>query len=382
MNDDVPTSISRAIALLDSVYGPVADPKFPWPMPTEEAGPCGDQQDDAPQRRYLWTDAFGVLAFVSLADMFETIDLKQANAYREAAHKLIDVVHGTLGKPRSSKSTDAMTVDSTMPSPTGYIGVRIGKVESRQVTDYGMRYDGQYFHYLDKWLLALARAGRVDDGIRIAKSSFPYFFDRGHDGTGWNGGIRWKLSVNGSPPPELERAHASDDTLVALIVFSILEHHKPPDVTLSLQEEIGLLQTALVGYRPRVTDDPLGWGLEALYDRFLEGRPRSTKLRALHSRALHPHHITSLPFRLYGAMIGARLAGPSVAQPSLVDELVELAWRHELQYIRNSTAAPGPVPAQKNVEHHSSINRVMLAMCLLCPGALRKTRDDPVVRLL
>ena len=63
--------------------------------------------------------------------------------------------------------------------------------ETRKVTDYGMHYDGQYWHYIDKWLFALARTNHIEDGIRIAKSCFPYFFSSGKYG----GGIRWKLSV-------------------------------------------------------------------------------------------------------------------------------------------------------------------------------------------
>jgi hypothetical protein len=150
-----------------------------------------------------------------------------------------------------------MQTDSS--SPTGYVGLRIGKVQSRKTTDYGMHYDGQYWHYVDKWLLALARAGRAEEGIRIAKSCFPHFFDAGARGDGWDGGIRWKLSVDATPAPGQERAYASDDTLVALIVFSILENARTSDDMPSLKEEIDLLRNSLQFYKPRVTSDPLGW---------------------------------------------------------------------------------------------------------------------------
>ena len=72
------------------------------------------------------------------------------------------------------------------------------QVETREVTDYGMRYDGQYWHYVDKWLLALARTDHVDEGVRIAKSCFPYFFSSSS-----GGGIRWKLSVGEFAIPPL-----------------------------------------------------------------------------------------------------------------------------------------------------------------------------------
>jgi len=353
--------MEEATKLLNQVYGPVDDPQFPRPMPEEEAGLCADGH----QRRYLWTDAFGVLAFVSIADRYEKDgNTSEADKYRRAADTLVRTVHCCLGAPRSSKSVDAMTVSET--SPTGHVGLRIGKVSSKKVTDYGMQYDGQYWHYIDKWLLALARSGHVQEGIQIAKTCFPVFFDTG-DGTGWNGGIRWKLSVDASAPPSLQRAAASDDTLVALIVFSILEAHRTADMP-SLREEIGLLNVALKGYRPRVTDDPLGWGLEAMYDQWLEGHPRKRALASLESSALHPSHL-SLPFRLYGAMIGARLAGEGVASPEKVDRLIELSLQHEAQ------------AAKRGFEEHSTINRVMLAACLLCPGSLGKRPGDPVVAI-
>lgn len=356
--------MEEPISLLESVYGSVdtCSPDFPLPMPVEEAGLCSDGK----QRRYLWTDAYGVLSYVSIAQRYEAEgNPTEAEKYKRAADTLVNVVHQCLGSPRSNKPEDRMTKDDA--SPTGHVGLRIGKLYSRKVTDYGMTFDGQYWHYVDKWLLALARSGHVSEGIQIAKSCFPYFFDACADGTGWAGGIRWKLNVDASAPPSLERARASDDTLVALIVFSILQAHRAPSDA-SLEEEIKLLKVALQGYRPRVTDDPLGWGLEAMYDQFLKGRPRQPALKSLQSSALHPSHL-SLPFRLYGAMIGARIAGETVAPQHKVDELVELSLQHEAR-----AAASGS-------EEHSSINRVMLAMCMLCPGALGKQPNDPVISI-
>jgi hypothetical protein len=356
MNANKP--VEAAVSLLESVYGPVDSPEFPLPMPADEAGLCAGGK----QRRYLWTDAFGVLAYLSLAEQ-----TSETQKYNQAANKLIDEVHECLGKPRSNKKADQMTPDTTL-SPTGYVGLRIGKTESRQVTDYGMRYDGQYWHYVDKWLLALARAGRIEDGVRIAKSVFPHFFDAGSKGDGWDGGIRWKLSVDATPPPSLQRAHASDDTLVALIVFRMLENNRPSSSPTNLKDEIDMLERSLQYYRPRVTDDPLGWGLEAMYDQFLEGHPRRSALASLQDSALHTSHL-SLPFRLYGAMIGARIAGESVAAPSKVDRLIQLSLQHEAQ------------AQARGYEEHSSINRVMLAMSLLCPGALGRRPNDPLIRL-
>lgn len=266
---------------------------------------------------------------------------------------------------------------SNAASPTGHVGLRIGKVDSRKVTDCGMKYDGQYWHYIDKWLLALARSGHVDQGIQIAKTCFPYFFDGRRHGTGQGGGMRWKLNVDASAPPSLQYASASDDTLVALIVFSILEAHRSStDNAPSLVSEIKLLQTSLRGYQPRATDDPLGWGLGAMFDEFLQGHPRRAALQRLAPNILDPSHL-SIPFRLYGAMMGARLMTSdgsgattytnNVTLQQKVDKLVALSLQHEARVAGR--------------EEHASINRVMLAMVMLCPGTLGKRPDDPLVSI-
>jgi hypothetical protein len=71
--------------------------------------------------RYLWTDAFGLLLFVSLyRDLHE-------QQYLDHAEKLVREVDRVLGRPR---------------------GIRIGEASDR---------DGQYFHYLAVWLFALSR---------------------------------------------------------------------------------------------------------------------------------------------------------------------------------------------------------------------------------
>jgi hypothetical protein len=362
--------MDSAIDLLDSVYGPVSSPNFPKPMPESEAGLCAD----GTQRRYLWTDAFAVLAYVSLADLcVREKKHEDSEKSRNAANTLVNVVHECLGHPRTRhRNDDVMARD--VNSPTGFVGLRIGKLESRKVTDHGMRYDGMYWHYMDKWLFALARLGRVQDGIRIAKSAFPYFFDPGRTGgDGWEGGIRWKLSVDGTPPPSLERARASDDTLTALIVFEILQRSRTINDTTTdgpddLSKEIQMLRKSLQSYTPRATEDPLGWGLEAIFDQYLAGAPRTEVLASLRHRALHPSHL-SLPFRLYGAMIGARVAGEKVAPAAVVDQLIQLSLEHE------------EAAEARGFEEHSSINRVMLAMCLLSPGALGRRDGDPLISL-
>jgi hypothetical protein len=75
-------------------------------------------------RRYLWTDAFGLVLFVSL--YAESGERK----YLDEAESLVAEVVRVLGRPR---------------------GIRIGEAPDR---------DGQYFHYLAMWLYGLSILGR------------------------------------------------------------------------------------------------------------------------------------------------------------------------------------------------------------------------------
>lgn len=245
-------------------------------------------------------------------------------------------------------------------------------------TDYGMRYDGQYFHYIDKWLFALSRTNHIEDGLRIAKSIFPYFFSKTDCSSG---GIRWKLSIDASPPNALTHTYGpNDDTLNALIVYTMLESQRQRNDAcmphLSLQDEIDILQESLRHYHPRVTDDPLGWGLEAIFDQFVEGHPRTYQLRLLAPDALSPSHI-SLPFRLYGALIGATVSNERLISDQELQKVKEFCVKYQFREMEKSECSGG-----KHREDFAEINRVMLAIALLgSKSALSYKNDDIMVQL-
>eukprot|EP00732_Lithocolla_globosa_P002601 Lithocolla_globosa_v1_NODE_1756_length_2360_cov_297.175271.p1 type:complete len:264 gc:universal NODE_1756_length_2360_cov_297.175271:1530-739(-) len=257
-------------------------------------------------------------------------------------------------------------------SPTGYAGLRIGKLEARLHSDLGMSYDGQYWHYIDKWLFALLRLGeqesyqnRLKEAAEWAKVLFPQFFDH------QNGGIRWKLNVD-STPIGLQGtiAFPNDDTLNALIIFTLIEK-KRKDLLISyplleipsLAKEISCLQASLIGYSPRITKDPLGWGLELWMDQWI--RPsRSQQLKDLSPLVLSPVHI-SMPFRLYGALFGARVAHLDVEQ------LLELGLNHQSRMMN-----------EKRHEEHHGINVVMLASAILAPRLpFLRGEKEPIIEL-
>ena len=112
--------------------------------------------------RYLWTDAFGVVLYLSLHQ-----ETGQGH-WIEDAEQLVADVERVLGRAR---------------------GLRIGEASDR---------DGQYFHYLAMWLFALARLGDVRPeyrakGIRLAKDIHPAFVIPGR-------GVIWKMAEDLSAP--------------------------------------------------------------------------------------------------------------------------------------------------------------------------------------
>ncbi len=112
--------------------------------------------------RYLWTDAFGVVLYVSLYR-----ELGEAR-WLDEAERLVAEVERVLGRPR---------------------GLRIGEAPDR---------DGQYFHYLAMWLFALARLGDLKPeyrarGISLARAIHPAFVVSGR-------GVVWKMKEDMSGP--------------------------------------------------------------------------------------------------------------------------------------------------------------------------------------
>jgi hypothetical protein len=81
--------------------------------------------------RYLWTDAFGLVLYLSLY-----YELGEERWLIEA-ERLVADVERVLGRPS---------------------GLRIGEASDR---------DGQYFHYLAMWLFALARLGDLKPEYRV-----------------------------------------------------------------------------------------------------------------------------------------------------------------------------------------------------------------------
>ena len=111
-------------------------------------------------RRYLWTDAFAVCNYLELYHH------SGEQRFLELALKLIDQVHQILGKHRrySGQSGWLSDLDEEQAQQHPMMGgLRIGKkMNERQPgepADESLEWDqdGQYFHYLTKWMHALNR---------------------------------------------------------------------------------------------------------------------------------------------------------------------------------------------------------------------------------
>ncbi len=199
-----------------------------------------------PQRRYLWTDAFGVCNFLSLYE--ESKDKK----YLDLALELVDSVHNTLGKFREDDKKrgyiSGLDEESAKIHPT-IGGLRIGKKLPQRGKDEPFdedlewERDGQYFHYLTKWMHALSRVTQVTGehkynlwAMELAKTAFRKFVY-------FNGkrvGMYWKMSVDLSYP--LVTSMGQHDPLDGFITCMEIERvaKENPSVygALSLENEI------------------------------------------------------------------------------------------------------------------------------------------------
>jgi hypothetical protein len=118
---------------------------------------------DLPKQRYLWTDAFAVCNFLGLAQA------TGEERYTELALRLVDQVHHVLGSyraddPRTGWISGLGEQEGDAHPTRG--GLRIGKpLPERAASEpfdeqLEWRQDGQYFHYLTKWMHALDQMSR------------------------------------------------------------------------------------------------------------------------------------------------------------------------------------------------------------------------------
>jgi hypothetical protein len=350
-------------------------------------------------RRYLWTDAFAVCNFLELSAR------TGEQEYRDYAILLVDQVHHVLGRYREDDTRSGwisgFDEEKGGRHPTAG-GLRIGKAlrERSEAEPFDERLewdrDGQYFHYLTKWMHALCQTSLVESkpayarwAGELASATYQRF---GATSASHRGliGIYWKMSTDLSRP--LVFAMGSHDVLDGFITFREVQNAMitASGVDMNIREEIRSL-AALTRGRNWATDDPLGLGgllfdacrlcrlsenshadaelLEALLDGCSRGLASFLRARPLAGAASH-----RLAFRELGLAIGLK------AVASIASEITQrsfdnnVALRRAADWLLRQESLGAEIvddwllPARQQDDSwraHQDINDVMLATALI-----------------
>jgi hypothetical protein len=185
-------------------------------------------------KRYLWTDAFAVMTWVGL---YETTGERR---FLDLALTLVRQVH------------EVLAVNAADPEHPTARGVRIGKPLPERSPDepydpeLEWERDGQYFHYVTKWMHALQRTASATGDERYRRWAAE-LARVAHRAFTHPGGMYWKMSVDLSRP--LVRAMGAHDPLDGLIEAA----------SLGLEREAEEFSRLCAG-RDWTTNDPLGAG--------------------------------------------------------------------------------------------------------------------------
>jgi len=216
-------------------------------------------------KRYLWTDAFAVCNFLAL------YRLSGEGRYLDLARRLIDQVHHVLGRHREDDGRSGWLSGLGEAEGEEYPtagGLRIGKKYNERQPgepfDERLEWerDGQYFHYLTKWMGALDRFTEATGeeryhrwAVELAKAvhaKFTYIVSSGGPVM-----MYWKMSIDLSHPLVASMGH--HDPLDGLLTYLELQNESGAGRSSSLTAEIGDMAGMCAG-RDWTTDDPLGLG--------------------------------------------------------------------------------------------------------------------------
>ncbi len=363
---------------------------------------------DQPRKRYLWTDAFAVCNYLGLART------TGEPTYTGLALKLVDQVHHTLGRHRQDDPRmgwiSGLSEDEGELHPTRG-GLRIGKVLPERAADdyFDSRLewdrDGQYFHYLSKWMHALDQVTRATGRARFnfwareldvsAFDAFSYMPSSGDEPRR----MVWKKSIDLKRVlvPSMGKHDPLDGYITSLQLAATAAALPQLDAGPKLEQEV-------TGYAHMVhdgewtTDDPLGLGgllIDAfrvlqlqqqgvqpqphLLEELLDAAINGLNYYARSGELEHPPQYR-LAFRELGLVIGLhavermqqRLDGKQheVNSSRLQEQLRELMRYTGLrEHIENFWRNPEHQHTDSWSEHRD-INEVMLATSLAPDGFL------------
>ncbi len=362
------------------------------------------------QVRYLWTDAFAVCNFLELGRA------SGESRYTELALRLVDQVHRVLGKHQSDDSRTGWIsgLDDTRAKlhPTRG-GLRIGKPLNERGPHEPMderlewERDGQYFHYLSKWMHALDQVSRATQDPRynvwsqeLAQTAYGAFTRAGPAGQPPR--MAWKLSIDLSRV--LVPSMGQHDPLDGLV--TCVELQWTASRLASRQTAAASLSEATRGFAAMtasgswITADPLGLGgllmdacrVAQLMPQQIFGGDALLRTLLTAARTGLAHYVSAgelqqpasrrLAFRELGLSIGlhaiqivaARVRSRPEAfdDPGAIHDL--LSQLQAYASLESTIESFWLLPAHKTVStwtSHLDINEVMLATQLMPDGFLR-----------
>ncbi|RAL00974.1 uncharacterized protein BO80DRAFT_91763 [Aspergillus ibericus CBS 121593] len=370
-----PDLLTHFLHAQETLYGPITtlpSSASTWTPPPHSGGHQG---------RYLWTDAIGVLNFLTLHHIHPSPP--SPTHYLTLATRLIHTVHNTLGRTRTNPPTYLPNASPAHPLSGG---LRIGKPSST-----GPDSDGQYHHYLTLWMFALNRTsvasgeGKWNDlAVELGKAIHPRFFvgqkrDR----------MVWKMDVG--LEKVLVGSEGNLDPLDGFVVFRLVQAYKQSTIPQDVGDGKGVLEDEIEDYarilkrkgRQRVAADMLDLGMtlwtahwftgreewadelvgrggEVVYDLFEDDRCLDRDMRF------------RLAFREFGAAMGIRCVAEQEAEKDravdlkvYADRIVE-CWKPHMNDAEEDELTP--------------ITQVMYASALI-PGAFQRGffGPEPVV---
>lgn len=254
--------------------------------------------------RYLWTDAFGLVLYLSLYD--HTGD----EVYLRKSKSLVNEVYRVLGRRK---------------------GLRIGEEEDR---------DGQYYHYLAMWIFALTLYGRyereyIDEAIDLVKQIHPHFVHADY-------GVFWKMEedLSASYPGY---GLGSMDAFDGYVVYKLLDED-------ALAEEIREMRQLIDrDYRTLFIDQDLGLGMMLWLCHFFPDEPwslyqKKASLKHLDSLWVDPpgyycrqsgDRATKFAFTNYGVSLGLQAVNQSLERVARLNSFFD-RYRSGDEYDSNS----------------------------------------------
>ncbi|KAI1419064.1 hypothetical protein F5Y12DRAFT_721174 [Xylaria sp. FL1777] len=344
---------------MQKVYGPydlTALPDITW-----EPGNAGGHRG-----RYLWTDAFGVLNFITLSRE----DNSQRPAYLHLARQLANTVHEVLGREREPHKSAARLPGATDDAPLRG-GLRIGKLDAS-----GPDGDGMYHHYLTLWMYALDVLARETEeacwnllAVQLAQAIHPRFMVERHG----RESMVWKLSTDMRHVLVRSKGHLDD--VMGFVVYDMLrdtaqrfDTFADDVLSLEIEQYARIMKNADIA----LSGDPLDLGMGLWLAHFDRDADWSRKLSAQAMEiarerflvdAVRPltalSHQHRLAFRDFGACLGIKCYSEGLEpSPEGVETVLEI-WK-------------GKILNDKDYQDQDlrPINLVMYAAALIPGGAV------------